>query len=80
MTPRLIAFDFPFSPAEVVEYWRQYYGPTSRAFEALAADAVKQGQLRADLEKLWTENNKAEKNATRVEAEYLEVKATRGRS
>lgn len=79
MTPQLIALEFPFSPVEVVEYWRQYYGPTSRAFEALAADPVKQGKLRADLEKLWTENNKAGIKATRVESEFLEVVATRGR-
>jgi hypothetical protein len=80
MTPRLIAFEFPFSPVEVVQYWRLYYGPTSRAFEALTTDPVKQGKLRADLERLWTENNKGAGKSTRVEAEYLEVRATRGRA
>ena len=38
----MIAFEFPFEPAEVVEFWRVYYGPTNRAFEALAAEPGKQ--------------------------------------
>ena len=42
-TPRLIAFEFPFGPAEVVEFWRVYYGPTNRAFEALAAEPAAGG-------------------------------------
>lgn len=77
-TPRMIAFEFPFSPAEVVEFWRVYYGPTNRAFEALAAEPVKQAALRADLERLWATHNQATGGATRVESEYLEVIATRG--
>ena len=77
VTPRLIAFEFPFSPTEVVEFWRVYYGPTNRAFEALAADSAKQAGLRADLERLWTEHNQAGSGATRVESEYLVVIATR---
>ena len=52
-TPRLIAIEFPSVPAETVEYWRQYYGPTTRAFEALAADPARQAALRTDLERLW---------------------------
>lgn len=76
-TPRLIAFEFPFSPREVVEFWRVYYGPTNRAFAALADDQSKQSALRADLEQLWTSQNKLSGGATRVESEYLEVLATR---
>ncbi len=77
-TPRLIALEFPFGPADVVEYWRVYYGPTNRAFEAMAAEPAKQAALRADLERLWATHNKAADGATRVESEYLEVNATRG--
>jgi SAM-dependent methyltransferase len=80
MTPRLIAFEFPFGPAEVVEFWRAYYGPTNRAFEALTSDAAKQAALRADLERLWTSNNQATGGSTRVESEYLEVIASRARA
>lgn len=74
-TPRTIAFEFPFSPAEVVEFWRVYYGPTNRAFEALADVPAKQAALRADLEKLWANQNRASSGATRVESEYLEMVA-----
>jgi SAM-dependent methyltransferase len=77
-TPRLIAFEFPFGPAEVVEFWRVYYGPTNRAFESLAADPARQVALRADLERLWSQHNRAPAGSTRVESEYLEVTATRG--
>jgi SAM-dependent methyltransferase len=76
-TTRLIAFEFPFGAAEVVEFWRVYYGPTNRAFEALAADPAKQAALRADLERLWSEHNRAGSGSTRVESEYLEVIATK---
>ena len=79
-TPRLIALEFPFGPADVVEYWRVYYGPTNRAFEALGADPAKQHDMRADLERLWTGQNRATDGTTRVESEYLEVTATRSRT
>jgi SAM-dependent methyltransferase len=73
---RMCVFNYPFSPAEVVEFFRMYYGPTQRAFGALDGD--KQAALRTDLEQLWTEHNQATDNMTTVEGEYLEVTATRG--
>lgn len=73
--PRIVNFAFPFSPAEVVEHFRVYYGPTNKAFGALDED--KQAALRNDLELLWTQNNKATDGTTAVDAEYLEVIATR---
>jgi SAM-dependent methyltransferase len=76
-TPRLIALEFPLDPAEVVEFWRVYYGPTNRAFEALAADPARQAALRADLERHWSGHNTAANGSTRVESEYLEVATTR---
>lgn len=74
-TPRIVSFEFPYSPAEVVEHFRVYYGPTNKAFGAL--DENKQAALRSDLEQLWAGNNKATDGTTSVEAEYLEVIATR---
>jgi hypothetical protein len=68
-------FKYPFPPAEVVESFRKYYGPTQRAFDALDADG--QTALRSDLERLWADNNQATDNTTYVEGEYLEVIATR---
>jgi hypothetical protein len=54
-----------------------YYGPTNRAFQALANDPAKHAALRADLERLWTNHNLAADGATRVESEYLEIIGTR---
>ena len=68
-------FKYPFSPAEVVESFRKYYGPTQRAFGAL--DANGQAALRNELAQLWAEHNQATDDTTYVEAEYLEVAATR---
>ena len=74
-TRRKITFTYPFGPAEVVEHFRMYFGPTQKAFESLDADA--QNALRSDLEQLWTEQNRATDGTTEVESEYLEVRALR---
>ena len=75
---RLYSFNYPFSPAEVVEFFRKYYGPIHKAFAALAAYSFeKQNALQVDLERLWTEYNTATNGTTSLEAEYLEVIAIR---
>ena len=35
MTRRMCSFKYTCSPAEMVELFRKYYGPTQRAFESL---------------------------------------------
>lgn len=75
ITPRMCTFKFPVPPAEVVEFFRTYYGPTQRAFGAL--DEAGQAALRKDLEQLWSDNNKATDGTTDVESEYVEIVATR---
>ena len=75
LTRRLYTIEYPFPPADVVEFFRTYYGPTHRAFAAL--DGPRQQLLRSDLEALWTRDNKAQPGATRIDSEYLEVIATR---
>jgi SAM-dependent methyltransferase len=75
MTPRLYPFKYPFGPAQVVEFFREYYGPTNRAFNSLDAD--KQAALRHDLEQLWSQRNQAVDGTTYVESEYLAVQAVR---
>ncbi len=70
-----IVFTFPFGVAETIEYWREFYGPTHKAFAAL--DAEGQAALRRDLENLWAENNLATDGTTRVESEYLQITAVR---
>lgn len=72
-TPRMITFYFPMPPAEVIEHFRIYYGPTQMAFKTLDEDEEKQSALRQELEKLWTQNNQATDGTTEVESEYLEV-------
>lgn len=72
---RPMRFDFPFGPADTVEYFRRYYGPTQKAFDAL--DAEGQSALRADLEHLWAENNEAKDGTTVVMSEYLDVRVIR---
>ena len=72
---RHISFKFPFPPADVVEHFRNYYGPTQKAFGAL--DENGQAALRRDLEKLWADHNRMTDGTTDVESEYLEVIATR---
>lgn len=75
---RVYHFDYPFPPDAVVEFFRSNYGPMSRAFASL--DVNGQEKLRNDLVHLWSAHNNAVGDTTRVDAEYLEVIATRGRS
>jgi ubiquinone/menaquinone biosynthesis C-methylase UbiE len=72
---RQIEFKFPFPPADVVEHFRLYYGPTQKAFGTL--DEKGQAALRDDLEKLWADHNRMTDGTTGLESEYLEVIATR---
>jgi SAM-dependent methyltransferase len=75
MTRHHYNFTYPFPPPEVVEFFRQYYGPTNRAFASL--DETDARQLRAVLEGLWSSHNRAGDELTVVQAEYLSVVATR---
>ena len=74
-TRRIYHFDYPFPPDAVVDFYRTNYGPASRAFTSL--DASGQERLRSELVQLWSAHNTAANDTTRVEAEYLEVIATR---
>ncbi|HEX4949531.1 MAG TPA: class I SAM-dependent methyltransferase [Blastocatellia bacterium] len=71
MTRRKISFRLPMTPAQTVDYFRAWYGPTLRAFATL--DEQGQAALHRDLTQLWSEHNQALDGTTHVEAEYLEV-------
>ncbi len=71
LTRQQYLFSYPFPPSEVVEFFRQYYGPANRAFASL--DDEGQTRLRQNLEMLWTAHNRAGADCTTVFAEYLEV-------
>ena len=75
LTPRLYRLEYPFPPDAVVEFFRVNYGPMTRAFASL--DANGQKALRSELVRLWAEHNTAAGNTTKVDAEYLEIVATR---
>jgi SAM-dependent methyltransferase len=68
-------FQYPFSPAETVEFFRRYFGPTQMTFARL--DDAGQQALGKDMEALWAEHNTANDGTTSVSAEYLEVRVIR---
>ena len=71
---RIARLSYPFDPAGTVEFFRQYYGPTQRAFAGLEPEA--QAALHRDLVALQIAHDRGSRaNETVVEAEYLEVRA-----
>ncbi len=69
-------FDYPFAPAEVVEFFQTYYGPATTAFASLGEP--EQAELRTSLVALWSAHNVADDSGrTIVDAEYLQVVAVR---
>jgi SAM-dependent methyltransferase len=67
-------FRYPFPPADVVDFFRLYYGPVNRAFASLNDSG--RNAIRRELELLWSTHNLAKGGFTVVEAECLEVIAT----
>jgi SAM-dependent methyltransferase len=74
-SPRLLQFDYPFPASQVVQLFREYFGPTRVAFARL--DPAGQAALASDLEALWNDHNEAGGDRVVVRAEYLEVHAVR---
>lgn len=74
-TKRLYPMRYPFPPADVVEFFFTWYGPTLKALAALEGEA--RDALRRDLVDLWTRNNIATDGTTDVQSEFLEVDAVR---
>lgn len=70
------SWSYPFAVPEVVEFFRQNYGPTQRAFATLNDEGQK--ALRHDLEQVFSAHNRATDGTTALEAKYLEVAAIRG--
>jgi SAM-dependent methyltransferase len=69
-------FDYPFGPSAVVDFFRSYYGPTTRAFAALGEQD--RTALHEALTALWSaENQSPSPSRTIVDAEYLQVVGTR---
>jgi ubiquinone/menaquinone biosynthesis C-methylase UbiE len=68
-------FRYAGSPAEFVQEFRQYYGPTMNAFAAAEKDG-KAANLQAELEDLFTRQNTTT-TGTVIPATFLRVEATR---
>lgn len=69
-------FNFRYrSPAHWIQVFRDYYGPTHKAFAAL--DSVKQQALEADITTLLERLNVAGSQSLVVPGEYLEVVITK---
>ena len=66
-------FEFPESPANLVDSFRKFYGPTMNAFEAAEKNGRAADLLR-ELENLFNSQNKsASKNTTTIPATFLRV-------
>src|SRR5213593_4595100 len=66
-------FNFPGTPAALVDEFRKYYGPTMNAFEA-AEKKGRAADLQNELEALFNSQNKSKRNnATSIRATFLRV-------
>jgi len=66
-------FDFAGSPAQFVDTFRRYYGPTMNAFEAAEKNG-RASQLQAELETLFAKQNRSGKDDhTTIDATFLRV-------
>ncbi len=66
---------YPYTISQAVEFHRTYLGPARMTFEAMPE--AKRPALVRDLEALYAKYNQASDGTTWVEAEYLQVLATR---
>ncbi len=66
---------YPFSTSELVELFRQKFGPVKRAFDS--QDRQGKNSLRAELEDIYQAHNIASDGTTEIKGEYLNVSARR---
>lgn len=70
-------FNAPYSPTELVNNFKNFYGPTMNAFEA-AEKAGKAAELQHELEVLFNnQNQSASANTTSIPATFLKVTVIR---
>lgn len=67
---------YPAPPRELLQTFKQYYGPTMNAFEAASKDGRAE-QLETELIQLFEEHNRAGANSTEIPATFLKVVATK---
>ena len=69
-------FRYPAPPRQLLQTFKQYYGPTMNAFEAASKDGRAE-QLETDLTKLFEEHNRAGGDSTEIPATFLQVVVTK---
>ncbi|GAB3644127.1 class I SAM-dependent methyltransferase [Spirosoma arcticum] len=70
-------FDAPYPPSELLNTFKNYYGPTMNAFEAAEKNG-KASELQHELEALFTSQNKSTTdNTTSIPATFLRVTVRR---
>jgi SAM-dependent methyltransferase len=70
---RIFSFDFAGTPAEYLDVFRSYYGPTMNAFAGAAA-AGKEDALQDELEQLFAEHDRSDDpGRTLIDAAFLQV-------
>ena len=74
-TLRMLTFRYLHPPAGTAELFRKAYGPTVRVFEALDEDGRE--SFAAELAAHWSSHQRGSGTMTIVDAEYIEVVATR---
>lgn len=68
-------WSYPFEPAELVQFFFDYYGPTEKAYASL--DDEGRASLRKGLETVFSNFNTSNNGKTTLKAEYLEVEAVK---
>ncbi len=75
-TEDTFTFNAKYSPAKLLETFKNYYGPTMNAFEA-AEKSGKASELQSELENLFNSQNKSSNGSTTsIPATYLRVTVT----
>lgn len=65
-------FNFPGAPAQFVDLFRRFYGPTMNAFEAAGQDG-RASELQRELEELFEAQNRGTNGKTSIPATFLKV-------
>ena len=74
--PATYVFRYPGRPAELLDVFRSYYGPTMNAFEAAAKDG-RASQLEDELTALFEGQNRSDRE-TEIAATFLKVTVEKG--
>ena len=68
-------FNYPGTPSDFVDQFRQYYGPTMNAYDAAAKDG-REAELDKELKDLFAAQNTKTDGSTSIPATYLQVAVT----